>query len=263
MKKVQQNYWYTVWILAKTDFKLRYNGSILGILWVVLKPLFIFSILNFVFSQLFGGSKEYSLSLLTGLIIWNYFAEGTMVGMVSLLQKAHIITKVNLPKWIVVFASTLNSLLTFLLNTLILVFFFILYGVFPNIFSILTAVFFASLIFIWILAFSFLTSPLFLRFRDLNQIWEVILNAGIYAAPIIYPITTIPEVYRTLLYINPVTLILVKIKDALFHGKEYFSFMDGVLLIASSWLYILLLVLVLVGSLLFFHRASRGAAEYV
>jgi len=263
VKKVQQNYWYAVWVLAKTDFKLRYNGSFLGVIWVVLKPLFIFSILNFVFSHLFGSSKEYSLSLLTGLILWNYFAEGTMVGMTSLLAKAHIITKVNLPKWIVVFASTLNSLLTFLLNIFILVFFFWFYGAPVSLLSVCTAFFFASLTFLWILAFSFLVSPLYLRFRDLNQIWEVLLTAGVYAAPIIYPITTIPEAYRWLLYVNPMTLILVRIKEAIFHTDAGFTLGHAWNLLSSSWIYLLVLSGMLLLSFLLFHRTSRGAAEYV
>ena len=94
--KTKNNHLQLLWILAKTDFKLRYHGSILGYVWALLKPLLIFLILNFVFSNLFGrGIENYSLQLLTGIIMWNYFAEGTMVGLSSLLNKAGIITKIS------------------------------------------------------------------------------------------------------------------------------------------------------------------------
>ena len=118
-----------IWILAKTDFKLRYNGSFLGFVWVLLKPLFTFLILNFVFSNIFGNTKEYSLGLFVGLVLWNFFSEGTIIGMTSLINKAHILTKVALPKWILVLSSILNTLLNFSLTLIIVALFFIYYGV--------------------------------------------------------------------------------------------------------------------------------------
>jgi ABC-type polysaccharide/polyol phosphate export permease len=209
-----------VWQLAKTDFKIRYNGSVLGYVWALLKPLLIFLILNFIFSNIFGGNiKNYSVNLLTGIILWTYFAEGTTVGMLSLLSKANLITKIRVSKLAIVFASTVNSTITFLINLIILALLFIYFQVFPTFGGMLLALLFFLLIYILIVGFSFLTAPLFLRYRDLNQVWEVLLTLGFYASPIIYPLTLIPAHYQPFLWLNPMSYIIHYSKLALIDGQ--------------------------------------------
>jgi ABC-2 type transport system permease protein len=117
MKK-ENNYLELMLRLARTDFKLRYQGSFLGYIWAILKPLLLFTILNFVFSTVFNtrnnGVPFYSLQLLTGLLLFNFFSEGTMAGLTSLVAKAQLVTKIYVPRWILVMASTLNALFIFL-----------------------------------------------------------------------------------------------------------------------------------------------------
>ena len=95
MVKGHENYRELIWVLAKTDFKLRYHGSALGYAWALLKPLLMFAIMNFVFSSLFSargaGSQYYSLQLLTSIVLWNFFSEGSSAGMAALLSKAQLV----------------------------------------------------------------------------------------------------------------------------------------------------------------------------
>ena len=251
----QSNLWSIIWVLAKTDFKLRYEGSILGFLWVILKPLGIFFVLNLVFTNIFKGEHAYSVGMFTGLILWNFFSEGTMTGMTSLVVKAHIVKKIYIPRWVIVIASTLNTLLNFCLNLIILALFYVAYGITPGIGQIILALFYCFLIYVLIVGFSFVTAPLFPRLRDLNQIWEVLLVAGFYAAPIIYPIDLLPRTVQTLLYVNPMTFIIVHVK-ALLIDQQFLFIQHGVLFT----------FLVIVGFLVstwIFRTTARGVAEYL
>ena len=95
---MHENYRELIWMLAKTDFKLRYHGSVLGYVLAILKPLLMFLILNFVFSSIFNprntGTSYYSIQLLTSIMLFNFFAEGTMAGLNSLIQKSTLVTKI-------------------------------------------------------------------------------------------------------------------------------------------------------------------------
>ncbi len=242
---------------AITDFKLRYNGSVLGYLWALLKPLLIFTILNFVFSNIFGQKDpNYSLKLLTSLVMWNFFAEGTMTGMVSIVSKAGILTKIYLPKWAVVIASTLHILFTYILNLFIVLIFFIFYGFLPSFADIFALIIYSSWIYILILAFSFVFSPLFVKFRDLNQIWEVLLTAGFYATPIIYPLSAIPEYLHWVLQINPMTFIIQHVQAALFL-PEFSN------LLLPNLIYFSILIIGLITSIVWFKAQSKRLLEVI
>src|SRR5690606_30974460 len=119
-----------------TDFKLRYHGSVLGYLWALLKPLLTFAVLNFVFSSIFNprttGADTYSLELLVGLMMFYFFSEGTSAGMSSLLSKAQLVTKIYVPRWTIILASTINATLVFLVNLLVIVLFFAIKGFMPS-----------------------------------------------------------------------------------------------------------------------------------
>lgn len=209
-------------MLAKTDFKLRYQGSILGYLWALLKPLLTFAVLNFVFSSVFNprgtGMETYSLQLLVCLMMYYFFAEGTSSGMNSLLSKAQLVTKIYVPRWTIILASTVNATMIFLLNLLVIVFFFSIKGFLPSFTSILIFLIFAVFIYIIILSFALITAPLYVKFRDLSMIWDVILMIVLYASPIIYPLATVPNKYHQLLLLNPIAFISHFTKESMFNG---------------------------------------------
>jgi ABC-2 type transport system permease protein len=251
-----ENSWQIVWALAKTDFKLRYKSSFLGFIWVIMKPLCTFAILSLVFTNVFKGGREYSIGMFTGIMLWNFFSEGTMSGMISLYAKAHIVKKIFIPRWIIVVSSSLNIMLNFLINLVVLAVFYVIYGITPGIPYILIGLYYCLLTYIIIIAFSFLTAPLFARLRDLNQIWEVLLVAGFYTAPIIYPMEIMPPQVQTLLYLlNPMTFIIVHIKSVLIHQQ-----------FIMPWHNLIFAFMVMIGftvSFLIFRKTSRRVAEYL
>ncbi len=235
MQKNHENYLELIWSLARTDFKLRYHGSFLGYIWAILKPLLMFLILNFVFSSIFNprnsGTDHFSLQLIVSIMLFNFFNEGTMAGLGSLVNKSALVTKIYVPRWTIIMASTLNSLLVFAMNLLVIAAFFAWYLFWPGILPILTFFFYIVLTYILILGFAFLTAPLFVRFRDLSQIWEVGASALFYASPVIYPLTALPEKYHTLILLNPMGFIIHFTKMAL--TQNHFA-SGGQLLIFSA-----------------------------
>ncbi|MBD3238018.1 MAG: hypothetical protein GF332_00045 [Candidatus Moranbacteria bacterium] len=242
----ETNYFGLIWILAKTDFKMRYHGSVLGYVWALLKPLLIFLILNFVFSNIFRrgeGIENYPLQLITGIIIWTYFSEGTNAGLVSLFSKANIISKVYFPRWVVVVSSTVHSTMVFMMNLIILLAFYLYYQVYPSLLEIGFFVFYIFCVYVLIISFSFIAGPLYLKFRDLMQIWSVILQALFYASPIIYPLNIIPSQYHKIMLLNPIGVLIHYSKVALIEDRlptlvNHLAII-GVLVVAFliGWLY--------------------------
>ena len=222
MLQRHENYRELVMRIAKTDFKLRYHGSVLGYVWVILKPLLMFTILNFVFSSMFNyrnsGTPYYPLELLTGLLLFQFFSEATMTGLTSLVSKAQLVTKIYVPRWTIVLGSTMNALFVFGMNLIVLAIFFAIYHKVPTLEGVVMFFVYSILLYILAVAFSFLTAPFFVRFRDLSTIWEVLLSALMYASPIIYPITVLPVRYQKIVLLDPFAFIVNFSKEALITG---------------------------------------------
>ncbi len=220
--KSHENYRELIWVLAKTDFKLRYHGSVLGYLWAILKPLLMFTILNFVFSSLFdtrgNGIPHYSLQLLTGIILFNFFSEGTMAGMSSLLSKSQLVTKIYVPRWTIIIASTINSALIFLMNILVIIFFFAIERFMPSLEAIALFLVFTVFTYIIILGFALLTAPLYVKFRDLSMIWEVVTSILFYASPIVYSLQMMPDKIQKIMLLNPMAFIIHFTKEGLINN---------------------------------------------
>jgi ABC-type polysaccharide/polyol phosphate export permease len=246
--KQHENYKELIWMLAKTDFKLRYHGSVLGYLWALLKPLLTFAILNFVFSSVFNprgtGADTYSLQLLVSLMMFYFFSEGTSAGMSSLLSKSQLVTKIYVPRWTIILASTINATLIFLMNLVVIAFFFALNGFMPSLASIGMFLLFSFFIYVIVLSFSLLTAPLYVKFRDLQMIWDVFLMIIMYASPIIYPLATLPAQYHPFILLNPLAFIIHFTKESLINNHfatpaQYAIFMAIVVggFLLSIWSY--------------------------
>lgn len=255
--KQHENYGELIWMLAKTDFKLRYHGSTLGYAWAILKPLLMFAILNFVFSSIFNprgtGNEYYSLQLLVGIIMFNFFSEGTMAGMSSLLSKSQLVTKIYVPRWTIILASTINAALIFLMNILVIIFFFTLKGFLPHFPAILMFFLFSFCIYIMIVTFALFTAPLYIKFRDLSMIWEVLTTMLFYASPIVYSITMMPVYVQRLMLTNPMAFAIHFTKESLINNHY-----------ADPWkniTFFLTVIIAFVLSLFSYRKLSSRIAE--
>lgn len=218
-KNTFENYWYVLWVLTKTDFKLRYHGSVLGYMWSLLKPFLMFLVLYIVFCFLMKfDTPNFEIKLLLGIIIWNFFAESTNAGMMSLIAKEGIIKKIDFPHSIVVISSTLSALTTFILNILVFFVFYYYAGLGFHAALLLFPIY-IIILYIFIVALSLILSILQVKFRDVSQIWEVLLQAGFFATPIIYPLSLIDHKYWFYLFLNPMTGIIQYSRMLLVEGK--------------------------------------------
>lgn len=242
-----------LWVLAKTDFKLRYHGSVLGYFWSLLKPLLMFGVLYVVFSVLMRWDvANYQLYLLLGIIIWNFFAEGTVAGLNSLIAKANIIKKVYFPRFLIVIASTVSAFITLLLNILVFFVIYFLSGL-PFHFWILLLPIYLLLIYLFVVGISLILSVLQVKYRDVIQVWEVVLQAGFFLSPIIYPIGMVPKEYLFYLFLNPITGI-VQYSRLLIIEKQVPS-LGGTLYVFGAITLIFLLGLIV------FNKLSHKVAE--
>jgi ABC-type polysaccharide/polyol phosphate export permease len=197
-----------MWTLVRTDFKARYHGTIGGFLWALLKPMAMFLVLLGVFSFIFASDPVYKRNLILGLFLWDFFADGTKTGIISMHQKGYLLTKTRFPSWIVVVTSASNALITLAVFTIAILGFLAFTGRAPAAAAFGLYLAYVGAAVLMVIGISLAGSVLFLRYRDLNQVWEVIIQAGFFIAPIIYPLNILPERFHFYLYLWPPTAII-------------------------------------------------------
>lgn len=196
--------------MVTTDFKVRYQGSVLGYVWSLLKPLFLFSILYVVFTYIIPlgkGVEHYPVYLLTGVVLWSFFTEATSIGAASIVARGDLIRKISIPRYLIVISSSLSALINLGFSLIVIIVFALLNGITPSLQWFLIIPIIIEL-FAFALGLSFLLSAMFVRFRDITYIWEIILQAGFYATPIIYPLMSIPAQYHKWFLMNPMAQII-------------------------------------------------------
>ena len=209
--KLRERYQYS-WILlrelVRTDFKLRYQGSALGYVWSLLRPLFIFIILYFVFIHFLRiqGGQHWPVAMLLGIVLWNFFGDITNGGVGAIVGKGDLIRKVNFPKYIIILAGSFSALINLFFNLIVIAVFMILSRVDLSWSALLTPLWILE-IFIFAIGISFILSTLFVKFRDVNYIWEIIMQGLFYISPVVYPIAMVVERNVTIaqiIMLNPV-----------------------------------------------------------
>lgn len=203
--------------LVRTDFKLRYQGSALGYLWSLLRPLFMFTILYFVFVQFLkiGNNIEHPpVYLLMGIVLWNYFAEVTSGSITAIVGKGDLLRKINFPKTVILIAVSASALINLVLNFLVIGIFMIVNNVTltPN---VMWGVLLILELIIFSIGVSFWLSAAYVRLRDLSYIWDVIMQAGFYLTPILYLVTFLPENFAKIAILSPVAQIVQDMRWAL------------------------------------------------
>jgi ABC-type polysaccharide/polyol phosphate export permease len=244
-----------VWTIVRTDFKVRYQGTLGGFVWALLKPVSMFLVLMWVFSHIFASDPNYGLNLLVGLFLWEFFAEGTKVGLMSLHAKGYLIAKTRFPRGVLVVTSLSNPLITLVVVSVAMLLFLAAQGRLTGPLHVALYVAYVVQLALIVLGFALATSVLFLRFRDLNQVWEVVSHAGFFVAPIIYPLGILPERLHLYLYLWPPTPIILFSRSVLVDGRTP-SALAHALLSAEA------LAVLAVGYLVYRSQAPRVAEYY-
>ena len=209
MRNLRNRYRYSAILLkqlVKTDFKLRYQGSVLGYAWSLLRPLLLFVILYFVFVRMlkFGNKIEhFPVYLLLGIVIWNFFQEMTARSLTSIVERGDLLRKLSIPRWVIIISSSLSALINLLLNLVVVV----VLMMFNHVDLLKTTLWLPLIlleVYIFALGLSLFLSAAYVKFRDVSYIWEVILQAAFYLTPIIYPLTLITNTtFQKLMLLNP------------------------------------------------------------
>jgi lipopolysaccharide transport system permease protein len=203
--------------LTVADLKNRYQNTALGFFWSILSPLLLAGVLYFFFRHLFGSEKNFAIDLLVGLMAWRFFANGTSSSLYAIVGKASLVTKVYVPRQVLVLSTALVNLISSLLEFVVLLpIIFVLLGHLP-----ITVLLFPliHIIYFWfIFGASLLLSSLFVYFRDLNQIWEVLVNILFFCTPIFYPLSIVPAYLMPYYRLNPVTQFIGMYRQVMVAG---------------------------------------------
>lgn len=206
--------------LTKTDFKLRYQGSVLGYLWALLRPLLMFAILYIVFAKLlqFGNDiPHYPVYLLTGTVLWSFFTECSQQGIQAMVGRGDLIRRISFPKYIVTVSTTLTAVINLLINLVVIVMFALINGVAPS-FSWLLVLPLIFELYLLALGISFLLGSINVKYRDIGSIWDVLIQALFYAVPIIYPIAMVAETSTwaaKVILLNPIAQVIQDVRWSL------------------------------------------------
>jgi ABC-2 type transport system permease protein len=166
--------------LVRTDFKLRYQGSALGYIWSLLRPLLLFVILYIVFVKLLklgNGVPHYPVYLLVGIVMWNYFYEMTVLSLGSIVSRGDLIRKISIPRWSIVLSTSISATINLLLNILVIIVFMIINHVPVDRGMVWLPLLFVE-VYLFALGLSLFLSAAFVKYRDISYIWEVLLQAG-------------------------------------------------------------------------------------
>ena len=252
--------------LVKTDFKLRYQGSILGHLWSVLKPLLMFAIMYVVFVQFlrFGADvPHFAIALLLGQVLWSFFSEATGQGMMSIVNRGDLLRKINFPKYIIVISSTIGALINLVINLGVVLIFAFINGVDFH-WHILLAPLIIIQLYILAVGLAFGLSALFIKFRDIGQIWDVLMQGAFYATPIIYPVTMImgvSHVAAQALMLNPMAQIIQDARYLIVAPENITVWQLNPIYIAIIPVILTVVIAVLAG--LYFRKHSKRFAEEI
>lgn len=219
-------------VLARKDFKVRYRNSVLGFLWSLLNPLAYMVILTMVFSFLLRVNiPNFAAWVLIGLLVWRFFSIGTVQGLSSIVANPSLVSKVYLPRYIIVLSNNIANFGGAALEFLVLFPLLILLGVPITVYALcLPAI--LILEFALIFGLSLSLSSLNLRYRDFYQLWDIALQLGFFLSPIVYDAGLIPQRFQLLYSLNPVTR-LIESARAIFLSRALPSVLDGAVIVLS------------------------------
>jgi ABC-2 type transport system permease protein len=255
------------WTLATTDFKLKFFGSFLGYLWQLVNPLMLFGVLFLVFNfalKLSGGVRFYPVALLLGIVLFSFLSEATTQAVRSLMVREPLVRKVDFPRLAVPMAATLTATFNLGLNLVPVLVFLVASGGTPDLGWLLFLLPLTALI-LFAFGMSMILSVGFVRFRDIEPIWSVLLQIIFYASGVFYTVDRIADqkhghLYVDIFFCNPFAAILATARHTLIDG----SWTSPSQAVTHDWLLLIpsgIVVAALVGGFLMFRSLAPKVAE--
>lgn len=225
--------------IVKKNFAAKYKGSMLGILWSVLKPLFIMILLTIIFSTAFGYTiSNYPVYFLSGKCIFDFFSASTSLSLMAIKNNENILKRTAPPTHIFILGGIISEFLNFVITIVILLLVMIVthahFYFFTMPLSIIPIIFCLMII----IGLGFLLSIMCVYYTDIQHLWGVIVLMLMYASAIFYPMDIIPDPYHKYLLLNPMYWIISQFRDLVMYG----TFPDTLNLINTFLISMIILV---------------------
>lgn len=256
------------WTLAVTDFRLRFFGSFFGYLWTLMRPLLLFGVLYMVFSVLLdleSSAKYQPVAMLLGIVLFQFIGEATQLGVRSFLQREALIRKLDFPLVVVPLASVLTASFSLLLNFVPVTVFLVVSGGRPH-WSWLWVPPLLAVLAVFVFGLVCALSALFVRYRDVEPMWDVVMQVLFYATPIIYPLETVlsddrvPTALTDVLMSSPLAALLQQTRH-IFIDSSHPATVDA---LSSSWMVLIpiaIMIAAVVGGIAIFRRMAPTVSE--
>ena len=206
-----------LYLISVNEFKKTYFGTALGYLWSVLRPLLLFAVLLFVFTKILrvgSGVPHYPVMLLLNIVLFGFFQEATTLAVTSVVAQEGIVRKTQFPRLVIPMAPVMTGLFNLSVNMVAVLVFIVAFGVDPR-WSWFAFPLIVAGLFVITASVSMLLSCLYVRYRDVAIIWGVAATALFYATPVLYPIELVPERYRDILALNPLTPLFAETRKVM------------------------------------------------
>lgn len=260
----KKQYWKDIYkyrdlffFLAWRDILVRYKQTSIGIAWALLQPLFTVTIFTFVFGKIANlpsGGIPYCIIVLCALLPWQFFASGFAESSNSLIANSNLITKIYFPRIIIPLSSIAVFFVDFLISTTLLLALMLFYHITPNL-NVLFFPLFLAMLFAFTASAGLLIGSLNVKFRDFRYIIPFITQLGLYASPVGYSTSAIPDKWKLLYYLNPMAGIIDGFRWAILGDKSLY--LPGLF---SS---IIIITLFLSFSILYFRKVEKNFADII
>lgn len=209
---------HLTWTLAFLEFRLKFFGSVLGYVWQLGRPLLMFGVQYVVFVPILHLGDDipyYAAALLAGIMLYQFFGECTGGAVAAVLNRENLVRKIHFPRIVIPLAGVVSAALTLAVNCIAIGIFIAIQGV-PVRVNWLAAIPAVGFLFVVVTGLAMLLSSLFVRYRDVQPIWDVVLQAAFYATPILYSIEQVPESVRPFMVASPLAAVVQQIRHSVF-----------------------------------------------
>jgi ABC-2 type transport system permease protein len=257
-----QRFWNLTWTLAATDFKLRFYGSFLGYAWTLARPFMFFGVIYFVFSEIAGldtNVEHYSVYILFAFVLYQFFSEATSNCVRCLHAREGLLRKMRFPRLVIPLSVVVTAILNLGGTLAAATVFALATGVYPA-WSWLELPVIIVAVGAFATGLGLLLSAMFVRYRDVAPIWEVLSQMLFYVSPILYVTTLVPEQYQHVYLLNPLAMLLTEMRAAVIDpaAPHAWDFAGPAVVLASAAIVVVALVL---GLYVFNRQAPRIAEE--
>lgn len=259
------HYWLDIWryrelffFLVWRDILVRYKQTVIGIAWVVIRPIMTMLVFTFVFGKLAklpSDGVPYALMVFTGLLPWFFFSSAVSESSNSMITNANLLSKVYFPRIIVPSSAIIVCLVDFALSFLVLIPFMLYYGVVPD-WKVLTLPFFLLLAIMSTLGLGYWLAALNVKYRDFRMLVPFVVQIGMYVSPVGFSSNIVPEKWRLLYSLNPMVGVIDGFRWALL-GGNFKLYLPGIF--AS----IALTTFILISGLMYFRQTERSFADHI